>query len=209
MDTHHLEPGKGTASDRLRLGWRRSQGFWRNQRGATAVEFAFVAMPFFALLFTIIETALMLWTSQVLEEAVNQASRTLLTGESVAIYSTPSNPLPHNAKTSTEAFRREVCARAPALVDCEKLRIDVRGYATPADAQADLAKRNPISGTTLNTSDFSYNQPQASQIVVVRAALRYSLYLTGWTNSLANIDGGERAIMAIATFRSEPYGAGS
>lgn len=181
-----------------------SNGFSGNQSGATAVEFGLVAMPFLLVVFTIIETALMLWTNQVLEDAVTQASRTLLTGESVAIYSTPSNPLPHAAKTSTEAFRREVCAQAPALVDCEKLRVDVRSYATPAEAQADIAKRNPLSGTTLNTSDFSYNQPGTRQIVVVRAALRYSLYVTGWTNSLADIDGGERAIMAIATFRSEP-----
>ncbi|KFC70929.1 Flp pilus assembly protein TadG [Bosea sp. LC85] len=181
-----------------------SNGFSSNQNGATAVEFGLVAMPFLLVVFTIIETALMLWTNQVLQDAVTQASRTLLTGESVAIYSTPSNPLPHAAKTSTEAFRLEVCAQAPALVDCEKLRVDVRGYATPAEALADMAKRNPLSGRTLDTSGFSYNQPGTNQVVVVWAALRYSLYLSGWSNSLANIDGGERAIMAIATFRNEP-----
>ncbi|GAU81883.1 TadE/TadG family type IV pilus assembly protein [Bosea sp. 2KB_26] len=181
-----------------------SNGFCRNQRGATAVEFGLVAFPFLLLVFTIIETGLMLWTYQVLDDAVKQASRTLLTGESVAIYSTPSNPLPHDAKTSTEAFRREVCAQAPALVDCEKLRVDVRGYVSPAAAQTDLAKLNPFSGNTLNTSNFSYNQPGKGEIVVVRATLRYSLYLTGWTNTLANIDGGERGLMAVATFRSEP-----
>lgn len=181
-----------------------SNGFSSDQSGATAIEFGIVAFPFLLLVFTTIETALMLWTNQVLADAVTQASRTLLTGESVAIYSTPSNPLPHDAKTSTEAFRREVCAQAPALVDCEKLRVDVRAYGSPTDARTDLAKRNPLSGTTLNTSDFSYNQPGRGQIVVVRATLRYSLYLTGWTNSLANIDGGERALMAVATFRSEP-----
>lgn len=190
---------------RLLKGQRQeSNGFSGDQSGATAVEFGLVAMPFLLVVFTIIETALMLWTNQVLADAVTQASRTLLTGESVAIYSTPSNPLPHDAKTSTEAFRREVCAQAPALVDCEKLRVDVRAYGSPAAAQTDLAKRNPLSGTTLNTSDFSYNQPGKGEIVVVRATLRYSLYLTGWTNSLANIDGGERALMAVATFRSEP-----
>lgn len=197
MNTHHPESGKGFRSDCLRSARKNFLGLLRNQRGATAVEFGLVAMPFFAVLFTIIETALMFWTSQVLDEAVTQASRTLLTGESVAIYSA--------SPDKTKAFKQEVCARAPALVDCDRLSIDVRGYTTPADALADLAKRNPVSGTTLNTKDFSYNQPQASQIVVVRAALRYSLYLTGWTNSLADLDGGERAIMAVATFRSEPY----
>ncbi len=204
-------PSRSVARRLLRGPWRGSKGFFRNQRGATAIEFGIVAVPFLVLVTTTIETALVLWTNQVLDDAVKQAARTLLTGESVAIYSTPSNPLPHGAKTSTEAFRREVCAQAPALVDCEKLRVDVRGYATPTQARTDLATRNPLNGRTLNTSGFSYNQPGRGETVVVRAALRYSLYLTGWvdsltgwTVSLANIDGDERALFSVATFRTEP-----
>ena len=38
--------------------------FARRQEGAAAVEFAFVALPFFALLFAILETALVFFAGQ-------------------------------------------------------------------------------------------------------------------------------------------------
>ena len=47
----------------------------------TAIEFGAVATPFFALLFAIIETALTLWTTQVLETGVGNASRRIYTGQ--------------------------------------------------------------------------------------------------------------------------------
>ena len=74
------EPGRRHAG---RLLLRR---FRRSQDGAAAVEFAFVAVPFFAILFAIFETALMFWTNQVLEESLSQVSRSLVTGQSRSIY---------------------------------------------------------------------------------------------------------------------------
>ncbi len=56
---------------RLRLFAR----FRRSEDGATAVEFALISVPFLALLVAILETALLFWTSQVLEEAVSETSR--------------------------------------------------------------------------------------------------------------------------------------
>ena len=61
--------------------------FRRDQRGVTAVEFGMVATPFFALLFAIIETALVFWTTQVLETAVTNASRRVYT---CLLYTSPS-----------------------------------------------------------------------------------------------------------------------
>ena len=51
--------------------WRR---FRRNRRGSAAVEFALVAPVFFALLFAIIETALMFFASQVLETVTQESA---------------------------------------------------------------------------------------------------------------------------------------
>jgi len=44
-------------------------GFGRKSDGAAAVEFALVVVPFFALMFAIIELALVFWAGQVLETA--------------------------------------------------------------------------------------------------------------------------------------------
>ena len=54
--------------------------FRRDERGVTAIEFGMVATPFIALLFAIVETALTLWTTQVLDTGVTNAARRIYTG---------------------------------------------------------------------------------------------------------------------------------
>jgi Flp pilus assembly protein TadG len=175
--------------------------FRRSQDGATAVEFAFVAVPFFALLFAIFETALMFWTNQVLEESLSQVSRSLITGQSRSIYTASTGP------ANAAKFRDNICQLAPmGLIDCAKLAVDVRVYSSFADASSGTSGSNPIAGGNLNTSSFSYTQPQKNDIVVVRAVLDYKLFLTSWASAaLANIGTGRRGLIASTAFRAEPF----
>lgn len=195
----------GTTAGRKGRG-RRSiiRRFQRSENGATAIEFGFVALPFFMLTWAIIETGLMFWTNQVLEESLSQASRALLTGESRSRYSSST------ASVNAAAFRDDVCARAPMkLIDCTKLAIDVSTYSDFSGASSGTASSNPLAGGNLDTSSFSYRQPDTGQIVVVRAVLDYKLLLTSWASKdLANIGGagsGRRGLVASMTFRAEPF----
>lgn len=181
---------------RPRLRWLKR--FRRDQTGATAVEFAIISVPFLMLLAAIIETAMMFWTSQVLEESVSQTSRRLLTGEALTRYN-------KTGPENTEAFKSDICANAPGLVDCSKLVIDVRTFTSFANAKSGVDGSNPIGAGGLNTTGFGYNAPQAQQIIVVRAVLEYPLFFTSWTSSLANIGNGRRGIVASSTFRAEPF----
>src|SRR4051812_9906535 len=56
-------------------------GLLHNERGATAVEFALVALPFSLLLFMIMELALVFLVSTGIESAAERAARTIRTGE--------------------------------------------------------------------------------------------------------------------------------
>jgi Flp pilus assembly protein TadG len=186
-------------------GPRRGRGgvflrFRRAQEGSAAIEFAFVGVPFLMMLWAIFETALMFWTTQVLEESLSQASRSILTGESRSLYK-------GTAAANATAFRDAICAEAPlGLIDCSKLAIDVRPYASFNDASAGTAASNPIAGGTLDLRGFGYAPPTGDQIVVVRAVLDYPLFLTGWASKgLANIGAGHRAIVASTAFRTEPF----
>jgi hypothetical protein len=60
---------------------RRLLRFRRDERGATVIEFGLVALPFFGLLFAIIETALVFFAGQALETAVSNAARLIRTGQ--------------------------------------------------------------------------------------------------------------------------------
>ncbi|MBW8857368.1 MAG: pilus assembly protein, partial [Bradyrhizobium sp.] len=53
--------------------------FRRNRRGSAAVEFALVAPVFFAVLFAIIELALVFFASQILETVTQDTSRLIMT----------------------------------------------------------------------------------------------------------------------------------
>lgn len=199
--TTPLSNGGPQRCDAGRLLLRR---FRRSQDGATVVEFAFAAVPFFALLFAIIETALMFWTSQVLEESLSQVSRSLVTGQSRTLYTGATGAV------NAAKFRDNICALAPmGLVDCSKLYVDVRIYNNFATAGTKTSDSNPVASGSLNTNGFTYVQPQGNDIVVVRAVLDYKLFLTSWAStSLANIGAGRRGIVVSMAFRAEPFATG-
>ena len=93
--------------------------FRRNRRGSAAVEFALVAPVFFALLFAIIETAIMFFASQVLETMTANASRLIMTG--------------HGAEQRHVAladFKQKVCSQIPALFNCANIYVDVQTVPT-------------------------------------------------------------------------------
>ena len=71
-------PSRAASTASIRHVWRR---FRRNGRGSAAVEFALVAPVFFALLFAIIETAIMFFASQALETMTQESARLVLTGQ--------------------------------------------------------------------------------------------------------------------------------
>lgn len=196
------------AGREARSGRRGLAQFRRHQGGAMAIEFGIIAMPFFALFFAIIEVALMFWTNQELETAVSQISRQVLTGESRDRYTN------ENASENTEAFKKDICARASVLVrDCVgKLSVDVRIYSSFDQAGRGATAGIPVRNGALDTTGFGYTQPGGGQIVVVRAVLAYPVLFAGWSEALVNITANsegklvkERALIASTAFRTEPF----
>ena len=93
--------------------------FRRNRRGAAAVEFALVAPLFFALLFAIIEVALVFFASQVLETVTQDSARTDHDRSGAGRRNTP-----------RQQFKDDlVCAKVTVLFDCENgIYVDVQSY---------------------------------------------------------------------------------
>ena len=103
--------------------------FVRRQEGAAAVEFALVAAPFLALMFAIIETALVFFAGQSLETAAADSARLIMTGQA------------QTQGYSETKFKQEVCARVAGLFDCAgELYVDVKSYPKFADASANISK---------------------------------------------------------------------
>jgi Flp pilus assembly protein TadG len=181
-------PARSTAAVRKAL-----RRFRRNRRGSAAVEFALVAPVFFALLFAIIETALVFFAGQVLETAVQDSGRLLFTNQS------------NCAGMSQADFKQNICDRVSALMSCAGVDVDVRSYA----AGTAITITDPlVSG---NYASNSVYQPPVcnttSDTVVVRGFYQWPLVVTGLGYNIANIGRGtatsKRLLAATSAFRPQ------
>jgi Flp pilus assembly protein TadG len=169
--------------------------FRRNRRGSAAVEFAMIATPFFALLFAIIETSIVFFAGQVLENGLQDSARLLYT---------------HQAQDSAmtgQQFKDDLCARVAVLMSCSIIGIDVKFY-LPGVA---ITITDPIDGAgNYDSSGFTYQLPLPGQnaTVVARAFYQWPLFVTGLGYNIANIGRNtantKRLLAATAAFHVEP-----
>jgi Flp pilus assembly protein TadG len=161
----------------------------RDRNGSAAVEFAIIAIPFFALIGAIIETALVFLAGQILETAVNDASRLIRTGQA------------QQSATDAAGFKTEVCKRLYILFDCTGVYVDVRVITTFAGAST----TKPIDADGKFVKDFTYNAGKATELVVVKAYYEFPLTLSGLGLDLSDLANGNRLLGAVTAFRNEPF----
>jgi Flp pilus assembly protein TadG len=182
----------------LRTALRRFRG---NRRGSAAVEFALVAPVFFALLFAIIETAIMFFASQVLETITQNSARVVLTGQAQS-GSVGSCAVAGVATACTQAtFKTYVCSQIPALFTCNSLYVDVQSYSSFSSVT--LASHIDAAGNF--DTNMGYSPGNAGDIVVVRLFYQWPLFVTGLGYNISNLAGNKRLLVATAAFKNEPY----
>ena len=166
--------------------------FRRSRRASAAVEFAIVAPLFFALLFAIIETALMFFASQVMETITQDSSRVIYTGQA------------QNASLTQSQFATCVCSRVPALFDCSNIWIDVQNY--PSFSTVTINSPVDAAGNFVSQQ---FSPGGAADVVMVRLAYKWPIFVTGLGYNIANLPGSKRLLTASAAFRNEPYPGGT
>jgi Flp pilus assembly protein TadG len=178
-------PAGSTAA--LRKALRR---FRRNRRGSAAVEFALVAPVFFALLFAIIETAIVFFAGQVLETVTQDSARYIMTGQA------------QTGGFSQSQFKTYVCGKITVLFDCVNgVYIDVQSY--PGFSGVSIS--DPIDGSKNFVPPNNYSPGGPGDIVVVRLFYQWPLFVTGLGYNISNLSGSKRLLTATAAFRNEPY----
>jgi Flp pilus assembly protein TadG len=164
--------------------------FRRNRRGSAVVEFALVAPMFFALLFAIIETALMFFASQVLETVTQDSARMIMTGQA------------QTASYTQAQFKNLVCSKVVALFDCVNgISIDVQSYTE--FSSVNLA--NPIDSGKNFVAPNNYLPGGPGDIVVVRIFYQWPILVTKFGYDISNLSGSKRLLSATAAFQNEPY----
>lgn len=165
----------------------RRRRFWRNERGATAIEFGFVAIPFFALLCATIEVGIAYFADNTLDTATNEAARLIRTGQA------------QQQGFDVAAFKAQVCGGLEPLFDCSKLKIDVRTSSSFAAMQ--IPPQMNADGS-LDDSAFAYDAGHGKDIVVVRAYYQWPALL----NILSSNASAKKLLLSsVVAFRNEPF----
>lgn len=173
-----------------RLAPRILRRFLRRDDGAAAVEFAMVAAPFLALVFAILETALVFFAGQVLETAAADSARLIMTGQA------------QTQGFTAEKFKEELCKKVSGLFDCTAgVKVDVRTY--NSFSAAELSK--PIDADGNLKSNQTYQPGGPGDIVVVRLMYEWPVFVPLLGLNLSDMSGNRRLLMATSAFRNEPY----
>jgi Flp pilus assembly protein TadG len=166
--------------------------FMRRQDGAVAVEFALILLPFLALMFGIMETALVFFADQTLETAVADSARLIMTGQAQT----------QNLDAAT--FKNAVCSRIYGLFNCQNgIYVNVQTYSSFGS----ITNTPPLdTNGNLVTSNFVYQPGGPGDIVVVRLYYQWPIYVSLMSLSqLSNMSNHNRLLVATAAFRNEPY----
>jgi len=173
--------------------------FKKDKEGATALEFAILAVPFLALLFSIIELAVVFFLGSSLTHAMNESARDIRTGEF------------QGSCGGAAEFKTAVCDKM-SIGSCGNLRIDVvsspSGRFVPDLLPPIVTDPDPSNPGQPQRPPDSYIQTQARSVVVVRAQYYHKLAFPGQFTRLANQPGNHRIITTSTAFRNEPFPAG-
>jgi Flp pilus assembly protein TadG len=172
---------------------RLTRRFMRRQDGSAAVEFSIVALPFLALIFAIMETALVFFAGQTLETAVADASRLIMTGQA------------QNQGWSKDDFKTAVCTQLNGgLFDCaNKVLVDVRSYDSFSAVNNDTT--TPTTNNQLDPTKASYSPGIPGSLEVVRLYYQWPIYVSLLGYDLSNMGSGNRMLLATAVFCNEPF----
>ncbi len=180
--------------------------FIRSRDGAAAIEFAILAIPYFLVVFAILETFIAMLGEQLVVNATDTMARKLRTGQ---ISST----------ISREEFRKQFCAEISVLITCSateikvpsRLYIDLRRFNTFADIPKTVPL-TPIGQTfDLNTTSFGFTPGGPSTINMLRVYYRWQVItdlVRPFLTRIRPADGSMPShflIVATDAYRNEAY----
>lgn len=162
-----------------------------DRRGATAIEFALVAVPFVMIVMAIMEISVMFAANSIMLGATQDAVRAVRTGQVQAI----SDPDEADA-----FFRRQLCAHIPIrLVDCNAIQFRVT--VLESFAGADTSIEIDEDGNMDDSTNFG-----GEEDVMMVTVLYYHPMISPMTAAFfADSPNNTRLLTGTFVFQTEPY----
>lgn len=186
----------------------------RSKDGATAIEFALLAVPYFVIIFAIIETFVAFTAEQMVANATDTLSRKLRTGQITYNMSRPATDM------TAPQFRQAFCNEISIIITCSasevstpaKLYLDVETYSSFNAIPTTIPRVSTAAYADLNVSAVSKFSPGGpSSINMVRAYYRWQVitdivrpYITNIRPTNGSIPT-DYLIVATTAFQNEKY----
>ncbi len=181
---------------------RGRRAFARDETGAVAIEFAFLGPIFFALIYAILETSIVFLAGQIMDSAVQDASRRVRTDQPEA--------------ASGELFRAEICERLYGMFDCAKLKVRVEviesfssaAVVTPFDPECDPEADDEDEIETEEdcwTIEEAYDGGAREDYMLVQVFYRWPTIVNLPLVDSATQAHGSRLLSAVRVFENEPF----
>ncbi len=171
---------------RLRSLW---PSFKNNIQGAAAVEFALLVLPFFTLIFVIIQISLMFFIETGLDGALAKTARKVRTGYASA-----------NAWTIT-SFKSDLCANLALSFGCSS---NVLVVASVVTNMASIPKTSPTTNGVLTVTE-QYKTGGSGDYVLIHVYLPWKPILPMYNFAGSTLKDGTYILGAGSLFRNEPF----
>lgn len=179
----------------MRIRLRRRPGYsarWRRVReGATAVEFALIALPFFFMMFAILELGLVFVVDTSLENAVAESGRLVRTGQA------------QSAGMTRAQFKDEVCGRMSIFANNCDARLDLDVRVLPRFTGANPP--DPVNDGEFDDTGLRFESGQPGDIILISGWYRHPLVTPFLSQALARLEGNTALVVSTTAFRNEPF----
>ncbi|MEH7879240.1 TadE/TadG family type IV pilus assembly protein [Rhizobium laguerreae] len=184
----------------------------RSRDGAAAIEFALLAIPYFLVIFAILETFVAFAAEELVSNGVDTISRRMRTGQ-----------ITYNLGRTTDMnqaqFRQAFCDEISILIRCSatevatpsKLYLDVQTFSTFSAIPTTIPKLSTDKYADINPAAFKYTPGGAGTINMLRAYYRWEIitdlvrpYITTIRPSGGSMPS-QYLIVGTAAFQNEQY----
>lgn len=186
--------------------------YLRSRDGAAAIEFAILAIPYFMIIFAIIETFVAFSAEQLLSNAVNTLSRKIRTGEITY-------QLSRDTDKDVTQFRQLVCDEISVLMVCgsseastpAKLYTDVRTFAQFSSIPTTIPRVSNADFADIDPSSFRFTPGGPKTINMMRVFYRWPItvdLVRPFITTIRPSDGSmptDFLIIATTAFQNEAY----
>lgn len=177
-------------------GRSRAGKFAEDRRGATAIEFTMLALPFTFLIFAILESCISFAGQQLLSNAADTVARQIRTGQIKA------------ADITETSLRTEICDYIQVIVakDCPELEVDLREFPTfKAAAQVKIKYTGSGDNRDIDTSEFAVTPGKSLSKNMLRVFYRWPIMTDIMRKRLSTLKGGTTLHFASVTWQNEPF----